>query len=471
MAWRATADVERYDEALEWFLGRTILSDEERRRIPAEARSRAFWLAGVAQMDVVQDVFNDIDRALANGTPFDEFKAQVSDKLARAWGRDDPHRVETIFRNAAQSSYNAGRWHQMTEPSVQRFRPFWQYDAILDSRVTPLCKTLDGTVLRADDPWWDTHYPPLHHRCRSSVRNLRQSEAERRGISPAPPQTEEEVPQGWGFSPRIASEFRPDTDTHDRGLLVELERKVSERPQPPPPPPRKQFDQLPSVQLPKPVSVPADYEKKLREFTRDITDDEREAIGFFSALEFTATRDAQRLPLASWQAIHGGSTQEYNELRARALKIQGAVDRMGGKRTGLKALHRGLQVDAATLDAIINASHVVSDSVVSTSWDTDTAIDFADLENNPSKPFGLVFLMRLRTERGTLGVQHISTVSSEHEVIVGAGKRFRVSRVERSEHRGRRMALVHLEELAVADLTDPSRTVRLQVDRVADDAR
>src|SRR5690606_14826431 len=202
MTWAVSADVERFDEALEWFLGRTILTDEQRRAIPARARARSFWIAGVAQLDVVQDVFDELDKAIANGEPFEEFRKRVQSKLTAAWGKEDPARIETIFRNAAQSSYNAGRWAQMTEPSVAEFRPFWMYDAIQDDRTTPLCKELDGTILHHQDAFWDTHIPPLHHSCRSSIRNLRRAEAERRGITTTRPDAP--VPEGWGLSPRVA---------------------------------------------------------------------------------------------------------------------------------------------------------------------------------------------------------------------------------------------------------------------------
>lgn len=237
MGWRITAEVGRFDEALDHLAGRVALSDEERRTMPTDARSRAFWIAGVAQLDVLQTVQDKLAKAIEQGTSIEDFKRSVRDELSKAWGGDNPSRIETIYRNATQTAYNAGRWQQMMDPAVKRFRPYLMYDAVLDARTTPLCQGLSGTVLGADDPWWDRHWPPLHHRCRSSVRSLRAAEAERRGLTQEP--STESPPGGFGLSPRLATEWHPPAEGRDARLMAELERKRQElalRPAPPPMP-------------------------------------------------------------------------------------------------------------------------------------------------------------------------------------------------------------------------------------------
>jgi SPP1 gp7 family putative phage head morphogenesis protein len=226
MTWAVSAEVDRFDEALEWFLSRTVISAAEKDRIFAAAKARAFWISGAAQLDVVQDVFDDIGRSLDNGEPYELFRNRVRDKLAVQWGRDNPARVETIFRNAAQSSYNAGRYQQSTEPAVLELRPYWMFDAVLDQRTTPtICRPRDSTILPADHPWWQKNYPPLHHRCRAGVRNLRESEAKRRGISSGPPEADEPG-TGWGAAPiGAAAEWRPSPDGKDPGLFEILTDK------------------------------------------------------------------------------------------------------------------------------------------------------------------------------------------------------------------------------------------------------
>lgn len=44
-----------------------------------------------------------------------------------------------------------------------------KYSSVGDTRTTPLCKKLDGTILPASDGFWAIYYPPNHWRCRSRV--------------------------------------------------------------------------------------------------------------------------------------------------------------------------------------------------------------------------------------------------------------------------------------------------------------
>lgn len=227
MVWDVTADTERFEEAIDWFAARTVISAAERRRITARARHRAFWIAGVAQLSVVEDVFSEIRRSIERGEPYESFRARVRQRLTNAWGGDNPHRIETIFRNAVQGSYNAGRFRQMRDPAVLEHRPFWMFDAILDSRTSQICKPLDQTVLAASDPFWENHVPPLHHRCRSSIRSLRESQARRRGISTTPPSAQAQT--GFGRAPTdsldVPEELLPRADA-DPELVAQLQGKA-----------------------------------------------------------------------------------------------------------------------------------------------------------------------------------------------------------------------------------------------------
>lgn len=50
--------------------------------------------------------------------------------------------------------------------------PLLQFDAVLDSRTSPICKPLDLVIKPVDNPFWNTYYPPNHYRCRSTVKQL-----------------------------------------------------------------------------------------------------------------------------------------------------------------------------------------------------------------------------------------------------------------------------------------------------------
>lgn len=222
MGWAVTAEPERFDEAVEWFGRRFPITEELAEALGDYAGDRAWTIAGVAQLDVVLFTFESLERAIARGTDFATWQSEVEEQLTKAWGRRDSFRLETIFRNATQQALNAGRWRQMNEPSVKALRPYVLFDGIEDDRQTPICNDCDGTIVHIDDPWLDTHSPQLHHRCRSSLRTLRESEARRRGISESPPDVA--ASKGFGRKPTEAR-FEPERAKYPAELWDEYQRK------------------------------------------------------------------------------------------------------------------------------------------------------------------------------------------------------------------------------------------------------
>ena len=190
MSWRVTPDPRQFTEAVEWFRRRVPVTEAEFERLSMRARSRAFNVFEIMQLDLTLEVWEALDHAIAHGTGYREFATAVSERLQTAWGRQDSGRIEVIFRTNVQSAYAAGRLKQMSDPAVLAARPYWLYDAVLDDRTTDMCREYNGTVLLADDPWWHSRYPPNHWKCRSGVRTVTRAAAERRGVTAVAPATE-----------------------------------------------------------------------------------------------------------------------------------------------------------------------------------------------------------------------------------------------------------------------------------------
>ena len=81
------------------------------------------------------------------------------------------------------------------------------YDAVLDGRTSEICKSSDGTTLAADDPFWETYTPPLHHRCLSGIISLTEAQAAERGLTKTPPKAP--AASGFGLAPDTG-EWEPD---------------------------------------------------------------------------------------------------------------------------------------------------------------------------------------------------------------------------------------------------------------------
>ncbi|GEM_PF-1945463 len=142
-----------------------------------EDHTKAFTVAKAMRLDILQDIRAELDRALAEGTTYQEFKKQLTPTLQAKgwWGRQivqgetvqlgSPHRLATIFQTNIQTALQVGHYRQMTDPAVLAARPYWRYVAVMDNRTRPMHRAWHGTILSADDPWWNTHYPPNGWRC------------------------------------------------------------------------------------------------------------------------------------------------------------------------------------------------------------------------------------------------------------------------------------------------------------------
>lgn len=213
------ADPRSSDDAVRWFRERLLMSDDEFNALAEASHDQAFTIAGVSQLDLVTEVWEALDRAVARGESFEDFRKRVSARLTAAWGREQPWRVETIYRTNVQRAFSAGRWVQMEHPAVKQARPYRRFSAILDLRTTITCRTLDGVVRPADDPWWDGRIPPLHFSCRSLVVTLSKSEV---GDDPLPPGPDVAADEGFGGPPDVP--WEPDLSRYPAQLQDEYRR-------------------------------------------------------------------------------------------------------------------------------------------------------------------------------------------------------------------------------------------------------
>jgi SPP1 gp7 family putative phage head morphogenesis protein len=213
------ADPASLDEAVRWFRERLLMSDAEFAALEEVTHDEAFTVAGVSQLDMVAEVWTALDRAVARGETLENFRKRVSARLTAAWGRDQPYRIETVYRNQVQRAFSAGRWVQMNDPAVKVARPFRRFSAIVDLRTTATCRTLDGVVRPADDPWWEGRVPPLHFSCRSLIVTVSKSEA---GTDPLPPGPDVAADEGFGGSPDIP--WEPDLTKYPPELATGFQK-------------------------------------------------------------------------------------------------------------------------------------------------------------------------------------------------------------------------------------------------------
>ncbi|AAQ59811.1 phage head morphogenesis protein [Chromobacterium violaceum] len=163
-----------------------------------DAQAQAFTVAKVTRLDILQDIRDAVEKALAEGKTVAWFKKELTPVLKAKgwWGKQEvldedtgevrevqlgsPRRLETIYRTNLQTAYMAGRWQIQMENVADR--PYWMYVAIRDSKTRPSHRALHGRVFRYDDPFWQSYYTPNGWGCRCRTIALSADDLEARGI-------------------------------------------------------------------------------------------------------------------------------------------------------------------------------------------------------------------------------------------------------------------------------------------------
>ena len=165
------------EAAADYIRGKAVADPTHFGNLPPQLKQRAFTVAGIEQLDALQRI-RDAVAKLPEGASWDEAKKEIASEMSPFTGGDMKAaraKAEFTLRIHGAQAYAVAR-HQEQMSVVGRF-PYWQYETVGDSRVRPGHAALDGKVLRADDPWWNTHYPPWDWGCRCIVHALDEEDA------------------------------------------------------------------------------------------------------------------------------------------------------------------------------------------------------------------------------------------------------------------------------------------------------
>lgn len=171
------------EAAADYIHGKAVADPTHFGNLPPQLKQRAFTVAGIEQLDALQRI-RDAVAKLPEGASWDEAKKEIAAEISPFVGGDDKAakaRANFMLRTHGFQAYAVARHQQ--QMSVARDFPYWKYETVGDSRVRPGHAALDGKVLRADDPWWNTHYPPWDWGCRCIVVAIDEDDAEELGIT------------------------------------------------------------------------------------------------------------------------------------------------------------------------------------------------------------------------------------------------------------------------------------------------
>ncbi len=187
------------EEAVTYFRRKGFKIGFDWRDVWQDEHARAFTVAKAMTLDILTDIRTMVDQAIADGIAFEDFRDNL-EPILRAkgwWGRaemTDPltgeprdaqlgsfRRLGIIYDTNLRTSYSAGAWMQVQD--AKALQPWLRY---VDPDPNPRPQHLDwsGTILRADDPWWQTHWPPNGWHCKCYADSLSDNDLTRDGLTP-----------------------------------------------------------------------------------------------------------------------------------------------------------------------------------------------------------------------------------------------------------------------------------------------
>lgn len=214
-------------EAIAWFKAKKLKPSFSYLETWKEEHARAFVVAKVLEVDVLDAVQKILTESLENGETFAQFKAKALPELSKTgfWldhakqVRGVPARLLTIYETNMRVSRATGQWQRIQR--TKRALPYLEYALGPAARHRDEHVAWAGTILPVDDPWWDEHMTPNGWGCRCHVIQLTRRIVDRRGGPSKSPIVErrrwknpltgktESIPRGidpgWNYNPGATS--------------------------------------------------------------------------------------------------------------------------------------------------------------------------------------------------------------------------------------------------------------------------
>jgi hypothetical protein len=174
-------------DAIAFLRDKTAVPTEYWSEIWREAHAQSFTVAGAASQALVDDFHREVVRAIENGTTLADFRKQFDAiKERHGWEHNGTPgwRAKLIYRTNLSQAYSAAEYVRLTAPGTAAVFPYWQYvhgEHGTPRHARPQHLAWNGLVLRCDDPFWNSHWPPNGWNCTCGVRPLMRHELGRLG--------------------------------------------------------------------------------------------------------------------------------------------------------------------------------------------------------------------------------------------------------------------------------------------------
>lgn len=161
-----------YHEAVEYLKKRNVIKKVDYDSLSDKMRFRAFTASRIADGDLLKKLNAEMIASVNDGKGLSDFlsltKTDILDKIGM--GAGSGWYYETVYRTNVQTAYNVGRAMGFAEDKPLAL----ELVIIDDSRTSDICRQYAGKrfILPYDHPFWQTHWPPFHFNCRTTIRAI-----------------------------------------------------------------------------------------------------------------------------------------------------------------------------------------------------------------------------------------------------------------------------------------------------------
>lgn len=235
------------EEIIAWYKSKGYTFSWKWQDVWQSAHTRAFTVAKVMKLDILQSIKDEVDRIFTEGITFNEFQRDLEPTLKRLgwWGKvkakdvpgykpspdvdpeqvvqlGSPRRLKTIYQVNANIAYAAGRYN--TDMQAVQLLPYWRYNQIDRKTKRKSHEPFAGKIFRWDDPIWNIIYPPSDWLCGCTVTPMSEYEIKSQGLKISKGKdfmalAKRNIPAEWQYNPaKDYLTWKPDLSIYDNNI-------------------------------------------------------------------------------------------------------------------------------------------------------------------------------------------------------------------------------------------------------------
>lgn len=159
-----------FEEQVKYFEKKLNLPTNSYLDVLGEEHDYFFMVAGANRNEVLTAFREAVDEAIQNGETLEGFRKRFDEIVANTgWqyngGRN--WRTRIIYDTNVYAAYNRGRLKQHLD--LADVMPYWEYNHHDNEHPREEHISLDGIILRYDDPFWQYYYPIKAYGCHCTV--------------------------------------------------------------------------------------------------------------------------------------------------------------------------------------------------------------------------------------------------------------------------------------------------------------